>query len=231
MTILVYCPNCNRPTKVPLDAAGKRVRCTGCEKTFTLPHGSGELTIEWGPAGAGRKIPLWPGKTITIGRTKDNTVSLPGPLVSRRHATLDWVNGEWRLRDPGSTNGTFVNSQRVKLIGLTDGSRIVIGDFALRLTVTTSGPSDLDRALDAMAVEESQAGIMAVAQSKAGPRDLTDSRADTVHGHVPLIKPTSDGQQPTPLLRRRRLFERWPVIAALAAVVIVIVVLLIAFLV
>lgn len=225
MTILVCCPNCACFAQIPHDSAGKSVRCTGCGGRFVVPHGAADLTIEWGPIGAGRRVPLAPGQTVSIGRTKDNTVSLPGALVSRRHATLKWTVDEWRLRDAGSTNGTYVNGQRVRDLGLTDGSRIVIGDFALRLGVASSGPTDLDRALDAMALGEAKAGLLAV----VGPQDAqavgADSRADTAFGNIPL----GDTGEPegAPRLRRRKLLERWPVVAALMLLVIIIVVLII----
>ena len=225
MAILVRCPNCACVAQIPHDSAGHRVRCTGCEQPFVVPHGTADLTIEWGPIGAGRRIPLAPGQAVTIGRTKDNTVSLPGAFVSRRHAVLKWNADEWRLRDAGSTNGTFVNGQRVRDLGLTDGSRIVIGDFALRLAVASAGPTELDRALDAMALDEEKAGMLAV----VGPQDTylvgADSRADTAFGHVPIL-PLPEAEGPVQL-RRRGLLERWPVVAALAVAVILIVALLI----
>lgn len=35
------------------------------------------------------------------------------PVISRRHAELNWVEGHLQLLDLGSTNGTFVNGQKV----------------------------------------------------------------------------------------------------------------------
>ncbi len=228
MTILVDCPGCKKRTKVPRDAAGKTVRCTGCGARFELPHGSGELGIEWGPARAGVRVPLTPGKKITIGRTKDNTVSLPGALVSRHHATLEWSDSEWKLRDQGSTNGTFVNGQRVIEIGLTDGCRILIGDFALRLAVATGGPSDLDTALDAMAVGESRSGVAAVLDAGEAPGDSADSRVETAWGHVQPAEPEEEAAPDR--LGGRALLERWPVVVTLVAIVVGAVVLLITLL-
>lgn len=225
MTILVRCPMCERPAKVPQDAAGRTARCTGCKETFTVPLGSGDLTVEWGPTGAGRRIPLSPDETATIGRARQNTLSLPGPLVSRLHATMEWVDYEWKLRDTGSTNGVFVNGQRVKEIGLTDGSRIVLGDFALRLSVATAGPSDFDTALDAMAVEETKAGMLAVVDTRDGRPGPADTRAETAWGEVPLTAPEEDEAAPTP--RRRGLLERWPVVVILAVFVVLAILLLI----
>lgn len=222
MAILTHCPNCKRLTKVPQDSAGKTVRCGGCKASFAVPAGTGELMVEWGPSGSGRRVPLQPARTVTIGRAQENTVSLPGPLVSRRHATLVWSDLEWKLKDAGSTNGTFVNGQRIKEIGLTDGSRIVIGDYALRLSVTTGGPGDLEKALDAMAVEASESNILAVVEGAAGP---ADSREETAMGHAALDAP--EEQPVTVRPQERRLSQRWGMFAALGALIVIVVVLLV----
>ncbi len=222
MPILIVCPRCKSKAQIAEGAAGKTVRCSGCRATFVVPQGTGELLVEWGPVGSGRRVPLAPQQIATIGRATDNVLCLPGPLVSRHHARLEWVESEWRLRDLSSGNGTFVNGHRAREIGLTDGCRIVIGDFALRLSLASTGPSDLDQAMDAMALEESRSGATAI----VGPTDAgADPHADTAAGTVALV-PSEAPDAPLPE-RRPPLLERWPVLAALAIVVVVIVVLVI----
>jgi hypothetical protein len=55
------------------------------------------------------------GARIAIGRRGANAVALPwDPEVSRVHATLEHVGGDWLICDQGlSHNGTWVNGQRV----------------------------------------------------------------------------------------------------------------------
>ena len=52
---------------------------------------------------------------VTIGRRLESDVPLPwDPEVSRTHAELEHVGGEWMVVDDGlSTNGSFVNGNRV----------------------------------------------------------------------------------------------------------------------
>ena len=166
MPILTLCANYQRKARIAHDTVGKMVRCSGCEQTFAVPAGSGDVLVEWGPIGSGRRVTLIPGRTLTIGRAKENGLNLPGPLVSRRHAALDWVESEWRLRDRESGNGAFVNGEWVREIGRTDGWRIVIGDFALRVALASTAPGEGDLALDAMALDES------------GDREYGDRRID-----------------------------------------------------
>jgi hypothetical protein len=216
--MVIVCPGCGRSAKIAHNTAGQTVRCTGCRQAFPVPPGTAELLVEWGPIGAGTRTPLVPGRTFTIGRSSDNTLSLPGPLVSRHHAQLAWNGSEWRLRDSGSANGTFVNGMRVDDLGLADGSCVVIGEFSLRLTVASSRPSDMDTALDAMALSESRAGMMAVVDRERGRAGLGDSQSDTVRGLPALNAPNASIDRPP---RTRAWWEHWIVVATLIVATVV----------
>jgi len=51
---------------------------------------------------------------ITLGSQSGNTIALPNDqAISRRHATITWQNGQYVLQDNKSSNGTFVNEQRL----------------------------------------------------------------------------------------------------------------------
>lgn len=56
---------------------------------------------------------LLTGQEITIGRDPSNDISIKDPEMSRQHARLLAQAGEYVLEDLGSTNGTFVNGQRL----------------------------------------------------------------------------------------------------------------------
>lgn len=67
-------------------------------------------------------------KPVTVlGRGLDADVVLDDPGVSRRHAEVHLINGRARVIDLGSTNGTFVDGERVHAGDLTDGSAITVG--------------------------------------------------------------------------------------------------------
>lgn len=67
-------------------------------------------------------------KQVTVlGRALDADVVLDDPGVSRRHAEVHLIDGRARVIDLGSTNGTFVDGERVHANDLTDGSTITIG--------------------------------------------------------------------------------------------------------
>jgi len=72
--------------------------------------------------------------TMTIGRDLDNGIVIADPSVSGRHATIGRTSAGWRLRDIGSTNGTFMNGVVVDDRGviLRDGETVSLGSVVLR---------------------------------------------------------------------------------------------------
>jgi len=53
------------------------------------------------------------GDQLTIGRDASNGVAINDAEVSRKHSRLSFQGGKYVLEDLGSTNGTFVNGQRL----------------------------------------------------------------------------------------------------------------------
>ena len=53
----------------------------------------------------------------SIGRAADNAIHIDDPLVSGRHAVIERLGEEesdgYQLRDLGSTNGSFINEEKV----------------------------------------------------------------------------------------------------------------------
>jgi pSer/pThr/pTyr-binding forkhead associated (FHA) protein len=80
------------------------------------------------PADAGLTFRLLPGTLKTMGRAPRADFVVDAALVSRVHCrfTLNRTN-ELELEDLGSTNGTFVNGQKVTKTVLSDGDKLTIG--------------------------------------------------------------------------------------------------------
>ena len=93
---------------------------------------AGQATLVY-TADSGEKhdLVLDPKTKSTIGRHPQCTLFVNQPSVSRRHARLWFENGSWVVEDLKSSNGTFVNNQRVDRKNLSEGDELRCGDFAM----------------------------------------------------------------------------------------------------
>ncbi len=73
--------------------------------------GQYQLTMRSGP-NPGTVYAL-DGDLISIGRDSSNEITVNDAEISRRHSRLSFQGGKYVLEDMGSTNGTFVNGQRL----------------------------------------------------------------------------------------------------------------------
>ena len=74
-----------------------------------------------------------PSGEVCIGRSSDIDVVLIEDMVSRKHAQITINGNELKIEDLGSTNGTFVNGERVTDMKLQQGDRILIGTSIMKL--------------------------------------------------------------------------------------------------
>jgi hypothetical protein len=81
----------------------------------------------------GGMFPLRPNREIVIGRSSELDMVLVEDMVSRKHAKITSTGNKIVIQDLGSTNGTFVNGEKVRKARLKDGDRILIGTSILKL--------------------------------------------------------------------------------------------------
>lgn len=74
----------------------------------------------------GRRVRLTR-RTSTLGRSRDCDIPISDPNASRQHAEIRHIGLDYFLVDQNSTNGTYVNGQRIRRHALADGDRITIG--------------------------------------------------------------------------------------------------------
>ncbi|MGZ3561424.1 MAG: FhaA domain-containing protein [Vulcanimicrobiaceae bacterium] len=70
-----------------------------------------------------------------VGRSDDRDLFLVDPSVSRAHAIIETDGGEPIVHDLGSTNGTFVNGERISSRRLKPGDLVAFGNTQMRLEV------------------------------------------------------------------------------------------------
>ena len=86
-----------------------------------------QFVVRTGP-NAGKTYPL-EGNEISIGRDTGNAIALNDAEISRKHARLLWKGSGYVLEDLGSTNGTFVNGNRLSgSVPLKSGDGVSFGE-------------------------------------------------------------------------------------------------------
>lgn len=90
----------------------------------------------------GGEFPLRMNREIVIGRSSDLDMVLVEDMVSRRHAKISSTDTEIFIQDLGSTNGTFVNGEKVAgRAQLHEGDRILVGTSIIKV-VGVEGAAD-----------------------------------------------------------------------------------------
>ncbi len=70
---------------------------------------------------------------LTIGRGNENDISLDGLQISNAHARLTRTNAGISVEDSGSTNGVFVNGNRVSRSQISPSDAVQIGNFVIKI--------------------------------------------------------------------------------------------------
>src|SRR5438477_4439 len=96
----------------------------------------------------GGEYPLTDSGELVIGRSSDLDLVLIEDMVSRKHAQLTLAAGRITIADLGSTNGTFVNGEKVRRAQLKEGDRILIGTSIVKLVARPAGDDQRDRRRD-----------------------------------------------------------------------------------
>ncbi len=78
-----------------------------------------------------QKYLLYKDQRLMVGRAPDNDIAIENPAVSRRHASIQQVDGRYIIEDNNSANGTYVNGVRVTKTEILDKDVITIGKHKL----------------------------------------------------------------------------------------------------
>ena len=93
----------------------------------------GQVIILEPPELAGAVMTI--GDELAIGRAAACTLTLDDTYVSQLHASIVWRDRQYLATDTGSTNGTFVNRERITSpVVLRPGDRVQIGSTVLEFS-------------------------------------------------------------------------------------------------
>jgi diguanylate cyclase (GGDEF)-like protein len=121
---------------------------TGHEDTLTDVTSGGEKVVHKSESQLGSLVMIhgaqmgfsFPVRTerMVIGRSSDCDIQTEDATVSRRHALINNADDGLQVRDLESTNGTFVNSRRIKEANLADGDLLMISSTVLKYVSSSS---------------------------------------------------------------------------------------------
>jgi len=94
----------------------------------------------------------------SIGRAADSDLVLDHIQISRRHARVRWDGRQYLISDLGSTNGTYVNGERIQEAPLTENARVQIGPFHFTFTQGALRQQHDTIRVDAVQVNQEVAG-------------------------------------------------------------------------
>ena len=93
-------------------------------------YGGGGLNIYY----QGERFPINKDRFI-IGRGKQSSdLTIKDPNVSRQHAMIEFLNGQYYIVDMGSTNGVEYNGQRVQRKVINEGDVFRVCDHELQFS-------------------------------------------------------------------------------------------------
>src|ERR1700761_4860129 len=112
----------------------------------------------------GGEFPLRMNREIIIGRSSDLDMVLVEDMVSRRHAKISSTDTEVYIQDVGSTNGTFVNGEKIAGRALLhEGDRILVGTSIIKVVavegqLANQSEAEARRRLEAGAQRQATSG-------------------------------------------------------------------------
>jgi len=120
---------CSLPTGAPPASGGFATPGPGQP---SMPGQTHTMLVGLDPVVSGVRVVV-PPTGLRVGRETGNDLVIPDPTVSRRHARIIIEGGIPILYDEGSTNGTFVNEQRITRQPLQPGDLLRFGNVRFRV--------------------------------------------------------------------------------------------------
>jgi pSer/pThr/pTyr-binding forkhead associated (FHA) protein len=144
----------------------------------------------------GGEFPVVPEKQIVVGRSSDLDMVLVEDMVSRKHAKIAMQADQIWIEDLGSTNGTFVNGEKIKRARLKEGDRVLIGTSILKLIAGDAPRENMDakRELENVAAQRrtSQARTMSGSIEEVPLPDLLQLFGTSKKNGVLVIRTDTD---------------------------------------
>src|SRR5213082_1933419 len=126
------------PTWIRHASSGRpRTRRRPCSRRWRSPRPEGEVYLapvfKLLSTTGEQSIDLQPGRNVVVGRAVTSDVPIYDPTISRRHAEVSLTDGGVKVKDAGSSNGTFLNGARITEAIAVENDVITFGKVAFRV--------------------------------------------------------------------------------------------------
>lgn len=143
----------------------------------------------------GGEFPIVTDRPIVVGRSSDLEMVLVEDMVSRKHARIAMQADQIWIEDLGSTNGTFVNGEKIKRARLKEGDRVLIGTSILKVIASEGQREGGEKpSLESVAAQKrtSQTRTMSGAIEEVPLPDLLQLFATSKKNGVLVIRTEND---------------------------------------
>jgi hypothetical protein len=156
------------------------------------------------------------GDKTTVGRVSDNAFEIPEASVSSHHCELTLRGNDLFVKDLGSTNGTFINGDKIEEGILKPGQILRVGMIEMRLETGDPSPSAAAAAASAASAKKM------LEQTRVIPQGI---KLDELEGSRPLVFDSKAGFE-RKTNRGTRIFIIAAALVGVALVVVLILVLM-----
>ncbi|QOV39276.1 FHA domain-containing protein [Streptomyces ferrugineus] len=139
----------------------------------------------------GRTWTLDVSRPYTLGRDPQGDIVLDDARVSWRHATISWSGRSWVIEDQGSTNGTFVQGQRIHHLEIGPGTAVHLGNATdgpclnLSGTAASVASPQVQPQQQPYAAQGAQAGWAQQAPAQQQPQQQAHWQQPQQAAHIP----------------------------------------------
>jgi pSer/pThr/pTyr-binding forkhead associated (FHA) protein len=91
-----------------------------------------KMRIIKGPTRVGELLTLKPGAQ-SCGRATLNPIALPGEKISKKHCEFKVLGTKLTVVDLASSNGTYLNGEKIKEANLKANDRLQLGEYLLEV--------------------------------------------------------------------------------------------------
>ncbi len=127
--------NTSSDVSIPVEQEDSNTKKAAIDTNIEAASDLGPRVVVIGGENAGAAYPLK--GTISLGRAESSTIPLKDAKCSRQHAQIQQHGTDYMIIDLNSSNGTYINGEKIEEHVLSNGDEILIGDTLLQFQLSS----------------------------------------------------------------------------------------------